>query len=130
MDSIHTIPAAGFIKLHGIFIFNSYHKITLQATLGLQTTLDLIHEQAANTMFTKNRIHSQVIDETAPPIKSPNDRTDHFPIGFGHQEQVGVTLEFLLDFFRLIGTADMDSGAGIFPEGTGSRVIFGEMKFT
>ena len=80
-------------------------------------------------MLAKGRLHSQVINKTTPAIETADYGTNQATLAFGHQEQVGIALELLLDFFGFIRAADVNARTGVFPEQAGRRVILRILEF-
>jgi hypothetical protein len=67
-----------------------------------QAGFDFVHQERADAPPAKFRVHCQVIEHSAPPVVSADDRADDTGAGFGQEEQVGGLAEFLFDFFRAV----------------------------
>src|SRR5687768_14008627 len=76
LNLIHRLPAAVNIVIYNFNVINGHQQVTLQTALCTQSRLYLLHQIRADSLSAKRRVNSQMIDQSAPAIKTTNYRAD------------------------------------------------------
>src|SRR3990170_3159045 len=82
----------------------------LQAALRLQPGFELVHEPLPQAFAAAARIDGQVIDDRPAAVEAAHNGADQGAILFGHQEEIRIARQLLLDFSRLVGTPEVNPG--------------------
>lgn len=69
-----------------------------------------------------------MVHHSSAAIEPPNHRPHNSAIHLGKEKEVGVSLDFLKYFIRLIGTAQVDPLACILPQRVDGRIILRERE--
>jgi hypothetical protein len=67
-------------------------------------------------VFAVRFFDGKMVYKPAPSVKAANHRADNLAIGFGNQEQVGITPQFFEDFFGGVRTANVNSRTSLVPK--------------